>query len=81
MNFTKAELKELILVRETVGDNTNNNPYREVIKVFGKDGELVAQRDGMYPYSQAEMISFVTSRHPKESTRKVTFRNYSMRGR
>jgi hypothetical protein len=47
-------------VRETVGDNTNNNPYREVIKVFGKDGELVAQRDGMYPYSQAEMISFVT---------------------
>lgn len=60
MNYTNAKLQELIIVNETIGSNTDADPYRTVKKIFDKDGNLMGKLDGMYSFTQEELISFAT---------------------
>ena len=41
----------IITENELRGDGTENNPYRRVLQVWTKDGELIAENDPYTPKS------------------------------
>ena len=46
LSVNKAICKEVIITNLlTRGDGTKNNPYRTVVQIYDKDGELIAEND------------------------------------
>ena len=43
----KVRIEEVIIIKELIGKGIEEDPYREIIVVYAKDGSFIAEKDPM----------------------------------